>query len=110
MNQTEMGAVGGVRKEAQSNYETGKRSPDADYLARIAEVGVDVGYILTGTRTPSSAVREEGSTYDPRKQAILVMVEALNGEGLDHVQDAAEMAKQVQDLKGKVAQLEGKPE
>jgi transcriptional regulator with XRE-family HTH domain len=109
MNQTEMGVIGGVRKEAQSNYETGKRSPDAEYLARIAEAGADVGYILTGTRTPS-VVREESPTYDPRKKAILVMVEALNGEGLDHVQDAAERAKQMQDLKGKVAQLERKPE
>lgn len=108
MNQTEMGLIGGVRKEAQSNYETGKRSPGADYLARIAEAGVDVGYLLTGTRTPS-AIREEGSEYDVRKKAILDMVEELNGEGLDHVQDAAEMAKQVQDLKGKLARLERKP-
>lgn len=38
----------GVSKKSQTNYELGHRAPDADYLARLAEAGVDVQYVLTG--------------------------------------------------------------
>lgn len=54
LSQTELGAVGGVQKNAQHNYEAGKRSPDATYLASIARAGLDVGYILTGERSAAS--------------------------------------------------------
>ena len=37
-----------VSKRALVNYEQGKRSPDADFLASIAAIGADVNYILTG--------------------------------------------------------------
>jgi transcriptional regulator with XRE-family HTH domain len=30
------------------NYESGKRSPDAEFLSRFAEAGADVLYVLTG--------------------------------------------------------------
>ncbi|BBL69713.1 helix-turn-helix domain-containing protein [Methylogaea oryzae] len=50
MNQTQFAALAGVQKQAQINYEAGKRSPDADYLAAIAAAGADVQYILTGRR------------------------------------------------------------
>ena len=33
-----------------SNYETGKRSPDVEFLLNLAELGYDAGYILTGKR------------------------------------------------------------
>lgn len=51
MNQTELAAAAGVQKQAQVNYEAGKRSPNADYLAALAAVGADVLYILTGQRS-----------------------------------------------------------
>lgn len=35
---------------SQVNYESGKRCPDAEYLQSIAECGIDVGYVVTGTR------------------------------------------------------------
>lgn len=50
LNQVELGAVGGVKKLAQINYESGERQPDAGYLAAIAAAGADVRYILTGER------------------------------------------------------------
>lgn len=43
-----LGEIGGVKKFAQSNYETGKRYPDGKYLMAVAEAGVDVQYVLTG--------------------------------------------------------------
>lgn len=50
MNQTEFGAVGNATRKTQFNYEIGERVPSADYLERLASIGVDVGYIITGIR------------------------------------------------------------
>lgn len=57
LNQAELANAGGVQKHAQLNYEKGLRYPDATYLTGIAEVGVDVLYLLTGrTSDPSTVV------------------------------------------------------
>jgi len=50
MNQTNFGALGGVTKESQLNYESGERRPDTAYLERVAAGGADVLYILAGMR------------------------------------------------------------
>jgi len=66
-NQEDFGALGGVTKTTQLNYEKGSRHPDAPYLAAIAENGVDVLYVLTGRRTPAlegSLTEEEASVLD----------------------------------------------
>lgn len=47
-NQTELAELAGVQKRAQVNYESGERSPAADYLAAVAAAGIDVLYLLTG--------------------------------------------------------------
>ncbi|RYZ86393.1 MAG: XRE family transcriptional regulator [Proteobacteria bacterium] len=47
--QKDFAAIGGVMANAQSKYEHGQRSPSALYLAKLAEIGVDVLYVLTGT-------------------------------------------------------------
>lgn len=52
MNQTDIGALGGVGKTTQINYEKGNGVPDARYLAAVAEKGVDVLYVITGQRKP----------------------------------------------------------
>lgn len=54
-NQTEFSAVAGASKNSQYNYEKGDRSPDANYLAAIAEKGVDILYVVTGERKPQAA-------------------------------------------------------
>lgn len=53
LNQVDFGAVGGVKKVAQINYEKGERQPDAAYLSAVAAAGVDVLYVLTGVRSGS---------------------------------------------------------
>jgi len=50
LSQTEFGAIGGVAANAQGNYESDKRSPDAAYLAKIGQFGADVLYIVSGVR------------------------------------------------------------
>jgi transcriptional regulator with XRE-family HTH domain len=50
LSQSALGSIGGVETNAQGNYESGARSPKTDYLLRIAEAGVDLNYVLSGTR------------------------------------------------------------
>lgn len=52
LSQAVFGELGGVKANAQGNYEKGDRYPDAAYLAAVAEQGVDVLYVVTGQRTP----------------------------------------------------------
>lgn len=51
MSQTELGAVAGIGKTTQINYEKDAGSPTANYLISVAEKGVDMVYVLTGTRS-----------------------------------------------------------
>lgn len=53
LSQEKFGAIGGVKKLAQINYEKGERNPDSAYLAAIGAAGADVRYILEGQRAQS---------------------------------------------------------
>lgn len=52
LSQTDLGAVGGVGKTTQINYEKGTGSPDAKYLSAVAALGIDILYVVTGVSTP----------------------------------------------------------
>ena len=52
LSQKIFGEIGGVEANAQGKYESGGRAPKADYLSRVAERGVDLLYVLTGSPTP----------------------------------------------------------
>lgn len=47
-----MAEIGGVVRTVQYNYEKNVSKPDAEYLAKISEIGVDILYVITGQRTP----------------------------------------------------------
>ncbi|ACA93329.1 helix-turn-helix domain protein [Burkholderia orbicola MC0-3] len=89
MNQAEFGEAGGVRKQAQSNYEQGSRIPDASYLTRLAEIGVDVQYLLTGRPSDPGTLALTGDEelllagfreLKPReRRGVLALVAAING-------------------------------
>jgi len=53
LSQKAFGEIGGVESNAQGKYESGERTPKANYLASVADKGVDVLYVLTGNRTPA---------------------------------------------------------
>ena len=55
LNQSEFGALGGVTKDSQLNYEKGTRRPDSVYLEALAAHDVDVAYLLTGRRMSGGA-------------------------------------------------------
>lgn len=59
LNQEDFAAVGGVKKPSQIAYEQGKRSPDISYLMAVAEIGVDVLYVLTGKISSGALTDDE---------------------------------------------------
>lgn len=84
-NQADFAALAGVAKTSQFNYEKGERSPDAEYLAAVAEAGVDILYVVTGNRTPQatasiseaeSRVLEQYRSMSPESRASVERVAA----------------------------------
>nr|WP_238876348.1 helix-turn-helix transcriptional regulator [Achromobacter xylosoxidans] len=75
LDQGPFGQIGGVQTVAQSNYENGKRMPDAAYLEKVAAAGVDVLYVLTGTRSLSEAdlcadLKRYGDAWETLEMAL----------------------------------------
>ncbi|WP_294368236.1 helix-turn-helix transcriptional regulator [Pseudacidovorax sp.] len=71
LNQAAFGALGGVTKDSQLNYEKGTRRPDSEYLEALAMHDVDVSYVLTGhrmhmreTRPAAQSSRGRGKVSD----------------------------------------------
>ncbi|MGS1027706.1 helix-turn-helix domain-containing protein [Burkholderia seminalis] len=59
LSQAEFAALGGLGKQAQLNYESDARSPDANYLAALSKVGVDVLYVVTGERAQGGPMPDD---------------------------------------------------
>jgi len=59
MTQPDFALVGKVEKNTQINYEQDKRSPTAEYLLAISEIGVDVHYVLYGSPSSDSLTEDE---------------------------------------------------
>ncbi|MCA8305474.1 helix-turn-helix domain-containing protein [Burkholderia seminalis] len=69
MSQAEIAALGGLSNKTQLSYESDARSPDANYLAALAKVGVDVLYVITGVRAlPSTMAEDEAELLDSFRQ------------------------------------------
>jgi transcriptional regulator with XRE-family HTH domain len=50
LSQHDLGVIGGIEANAQGLYERGKRFPNAGYLGAIDKAGVDILFVITGTR------------------------------------------------------------
>ncbi|MEO5379175.1 MAG: helix-turn-helix domain-containing protein [Magnetococcus sp. DMHC-6] len=77
MNQDIFGSIGGVTLVTQSHYETGKRNPDAPYLAAIAGAGADVMYILTGERTQNQKATLSPDSIADEVLGVMYVVESV---------------------------------
>ncbi len=69
LNQSAFGALGGVAKIAQLNYEKGYRVPDGKYLHNLYEHGVDVAYLLSG--------RQRGNRGDSEHVDTKILASAM---------------------------------
>lgn len=70
------------------NYEKGTRFPDAECLANLYQAGVDVFYVITGSRNNTALTNvetvllEQFNRLDPKMQrATLSMMQTYNREG-----------------------------
>lgn len=86
LNQPDFAALGGVKKGAQGLYETGERSPNAEYLVNLHQHGFDVGYILTGVRSGQTIDGERSQLIskfmrlsDRERRAIFALIDGLLG-------------------------------
>lgn len=93
LNQTEFGKIAGVTKTSQGNYESGERSPNADYLQAISAMGVDVQYVLTGTR--SQSVAGESSTLKENTANLVLMDTKRLTLAIETVEEGLEVAHRV---------------
>lgn len=76
LNQKDFAELGGVGKTSQVQYEAGNSAPSIDYLYRLADHGVDIGYLLTGRRSD-----EAGRIWSvEHAEHFLADVEVLLGE------------------------------
>ena len=80
LSQKAFGVIGGVEANAQGKYENGDRAPKADYLSRVAERGVDVLYVLTGTPTPTLV-----DNLSQMEEKVLVSYRVLQKEDQDAI-------------------------
>lgn len=77
LNQTELALLGGVVKFTQINYEKDDRLPDAGYLMKLEQAGVDVKYLLTAKREGDVPVAP--SLSFPQRLESMVKAEQLRG-------------------------------
>jgi len=57
LTQIAFARIGGVEPNAQGHYESGHRSPKADYLQRVCDAGVDMHYLFSGSALLGTAGR-----------------------------------------------------
>jgi transcriptional regulator with XRE-family HTH domain len=88
-NQIDFAGIAGTIRGTQYNYESGKRSPDALYLAAIAAAGADVNYILTGHRAHLISEDSPGYTLRPDQKALLDNLEHCPKEDQDAIRRMA---------------------
>ncbi|GHD59799.1 helix-turn-helix domain-containing protein [Jeongeupia chitinilytica] len=69
LNQDDFAAIGGVRKNAQSNYEKDERAPDAAYLQLVGAAGVDVLFVVTGEHNAALLSADERALLSAYKAA-----------------------------------------
>lgn len=73
LSQAALGEIGGVRKQAQLNYEKGERNPDSAYLSAIAKFGADIQFIVTGIRSAEILSPDEKELLNLFRQAPLAV-------------------------------------
>ena len=83
ISQSALAEIGGVVRRAQQNYENGSRIPDGAYFAKVAEIGIDVLYVITGIRasSPVPLTPDEAELLDDYRKASPEAKRALRVSG-----------------------------
>ncbi len=64
LSQADFAGRAGITRNTQAKYEAGERSPDASYLALVAEIGVNVPYVLVGQTLAAQISPKEVALID----------------------------------------------
>ncbi|MEB0137976.1 MULTISPECIES: XRE family transcriptional regulator [unclassified Undibacterium] len=81
-SQAEFAIVGDASKRSQIDWEQGKLVPNAEYLALISTIGVDVQFVLTGVVS--------NTTITPDENELLTAYRALGMKGQARLLGVAE--------------------
>ncbi len=76
MSQTEFAAIAGASKHAQINWEKGDATPNANALAAWAEKGLDVLYVVTGSRSFCSPTRKPSAAIPRLRRSFRLICRA----------------------------------
>jgi len=82
LSQQAIAMLGGVQPNAQGHYESGNRTPRADYLTNVSGT-IDIGYVVTGSKTSG-----ESSALSSDESAMILALRKMNAldqEALTHV-------------------------
>ncbi|WP_302979612.1 helix-turn-helix domain-containing protein [Bilophila wadsworthia] len=93
MTQPQLAEFAGTTRQSQLRYEKDEQKPGAEYLEKIATVGIDVQYLLTGIRSEMALTPEMrtliqfymDATPAIRKAALAVLVSGGSGSGGQNV-------------------------
>ena len=72
LTQREFGKRGGVEPNAQSRYERGDRFPNSTYFVAVADLGVDLLFVLTGVKNITDV-----RNFNPAEQDVLIKFRSL---------------------------------
>ncbi len=91
-NQSDLAKVGGASKRSQIDWEAGKSMPNAEYLALVATVGIDVLYVLTGKYSVSTLSNDESDllsgfrSLDLRgKAGVMALIGGMNSTAQNNI-------------------------
>lgn len=59
LSQEDVAQVGGVNRNTQGSYERGSRNPDSAYLYAVAQLGIEVNFVITGKRALDTDFSDE---------------------------------------------------
>lgn len=110
-NQDSFAEMAGVSRRSQIMYEQDKTDASAGYFTKIAEIGADVNYILTGVRMEKPAVEIENSAKDDtvvpiRAKQFAEIFQFLNAKQQEEIFAAIEEKKRINALENVVGNMQ----
>jgi len=102
MSQPQFASVAGTTKQTLFSWEAGKTFPNANQMAALAEIGVDVMYVLTGQRgSPAQPAlsRREAALVDNYRHCAQEDQQAIDRVALNAAKTQPDLLNKKQDVK-----------
>jgi len=94
ISQSKLAEIGGIARQTQINYECDKRSPDSEYLAKIAKEGINIQYVICGAENTEETNLKRKNITDEVLNSVEIKLE--------------EFERQIQDMKKIVSSVRTK--